>query len=139
MTKRKRYQTHFDQKDSASKSRTIQSQSADADINKILAKFRATGIINSLNEAELQFRDVSEFTDLKDALNQAKEAEAAFMRLPSKVREVFDHDPVVWLDTAHDADKRQALVDMGVIDAPTPPPAPEPVDPAPPPTEQPSS
>ena len=61
------------------------------------------------------FKDVSEFTDLADALNQAKVAEVEFLKLPSKVREIFEHDVAVWLDTAHDQEKRDALVAAGYI------------------------
>ncbi len=97
-------------------SSTIQSDAHNADVNKIMARYHQTGIIESLDESQLMFRDVSEFTDLKDALNQVILAEAEFMKLPSKVREIFEHDVALWLDSAHDEEKRDALVAAGFIE-----------------------
>ncbi len=98
-------------------SMTVQSDAHLADIDNILASFGANGMAQ-LDETALQFRDVSHFTDLADALNQAREAEMEFMKLPSKVREIFKHDVAVWLDTAHDEDKRDELVKAGWIKGP---------------------
>ncbi len=95
-------------------SMTVQSDAHLADLRHIMAQFEETGL-DSLKEADLQFKDVSEFTDLRDALDQARQAETEFLKLPSKVREVFDHDVAVWLDTAHDEDKRDELVRRGYL------------------------
>ncbi len=107
---KRRVQTHNDEP-----SETIQSDAHLADIGNIMAHFGQTGQ-DMLDEADLMFADVSEFTDLADAMNQAKEAEVEFMKLPSKVREVFDHDVATWLDTAHDQEKRNALVAAGFLE-----------------------
>lgn len=97
-------------------SETIQSDAHLTDVKNIMASFGARGH-DMLDETALEFADVSEFTDLRDALDQAKNAEEQFMRLPSKVREIFGHDVAVWLDTAHDKDKRDALVAKGFLKA----------------------
>ncbi len=96
-------------------SETIVSDAHLADINQIMTRFAKGGIVESLDEAQLLYGDVSEFTDLADALNQARLAEVEFLKLPRQVREVFEHDVAVWLDTAHDEDKRAALVEAGWI------------------------
>ncbi len=93
---------------------TVQSDAHLADINKIMGTFLDEGT-SLLDEAELVYADVSEFTDLADALHQARDAEIDFLKLPSKVREIFDHDVAVWLDTAFDDDKRARLVEAGFI------------------------
>ncbi len=98
-------------------SKTVQSDAHLADINVIMHNFAQTGDA-MLDEADLLYKDVSEFTDLQDALNQANLAESHFLTLPSKVREVFNHDVAVWLDTAHDQDKRDALVQAGFLEPP---------------------
>lgn len=98
-------------------SMTVQSDAHMTDIQTILKSFGAGGM-EALDQAQLIYRDVSDFTDLADALNQAKAAEVDFMKLPSKVREIFDHDVAVWLDTAHDVEKRDALVSAGFLDPP---------------------
>ncbi len=71
-----------------------------------------------LDEAELIFADVSAFGDYQDVMLEVRRAEETFMALPSKVREVFGHDVNVFLDTAHDDDKRQKLVERGFLEAP---------------------
>lgn len=99
-------------------SMTVQSDHQLSDINFIVRRATALGVVESLNRAEGQFRDISEFTDLADALRGARAAEDFFMTLPSKVRQLFDHDVAVFLDTAHDEDKRDALIEAGVIPRP---------------------
>lgn len=119
-----------------SPSRTQQADAEKADIRNILRKYEVTGIVDHMRDVDLQFRDITEFDDLADALQQAKEAEYHFMQLPSKLREVFDHDVAKWLDAAHDADKLEALRPqleaLGVMEPLPEEPAPvAPVEPAP--------
>lgn len=90
-------------------SKTVTSELHKSEIRHILAKYKATGIVEHLRQVDLQFRDVTEFADFADLMHQSKEAEKVFMTLPSKVREVFDHDVAKWLDVAHDAAKLDAL------------------------------
>ncbi len=100
---------------------TIQSDAEQADIQRILQKFEAVGIVDHLRDVELQYGDISELTDYADATRQVKEAEEAFMKLPSKVREVFQHDVAVWLDSANDGlteVQNVELVKLGVLAAP---------------------
>lgn len=91
-------------------SMTIQSDAHLADIHQIMKSYGQEGKgLESLNDAEGTYADVTEFTDLADAMNQAKAAEQDFMKLPSKYRELFDHKVENWLDAAHDTDKREAI------------------------------
>ena len=108
-----------------SDSRTVQSDREGAEIKNILARYEATGIIEHMRNVDLQFRDVSAFSDLSDALQQAKEAEKEFMKLPPKLREVFNHDVAEWLDAAQDPEKIEAvrpqLEKLGVLEPIEPP------------------
>lgn len=111
-------------------SRTVQSDRHNAEMKHILRKYEALGFVDHMANVDLQYRDVTEFDDFADLMRQSKDAEASFMKLPSKVREVFDHDYAKWLDAAHDADKLEALrpqlEKLGVLDpasAPLAPPA----------------
>ena len=121
---RSKYQTFF-----LDESQTVQSDAPKADIVKILKRYKQVGIVEHLNQTEAQFRDVSEFTDFADLMRQVKDAEGEFLKLPSKVREIFDHDVAVWLDSAHDEEKRNALVEAGFIEGPLVAVEPEPVFP----------
>ncbi len=103
---------------------TVQSDAKQADIKEILKKYREVGIVEHLNITEANYRDVTELTDFSDVMRTANEAKQEFMKLPSKVREIFHHDVAIWLDTAHDQEKRTALREAGEI-SPIEPPAAE--------------
>lgn len=90
-------------------SKTVQADVVRSEIRHILAKYKGVGIVEHLRDVDLQFRDVSEFDDFADLMFQSKQAEKVFMSLPSKVREVFDHDVAKWLDAAHDEAKLEEL------------------------------
>lgn len=108
----------------------VQSDVHRTEIKHILAKYQQVGIVEHLREVDLVFRDVSEFSDFADMMRQAKVAEAEFMKLHPKLRQVFDNDVMVWLDAAHDPkmieERRSQLEKLGVLKPLTPP---EPVQP----------
>lgn len=119
---------------------TVQSDRDLSDIQSILRNFGAQALEANLNDADLQFMDVSEFSDYADVLREARTAELEFMKLPSKVREIFNHDAAEWLDAAHDPPKRrEALSKLAKLRGGTPdvemaqkalegPPSPPPTD-----------
>lgn len=115
-------------------SRTVQSDRNLASISSILARYDDLGIVDHLSRTELTFKDVSQFEDFTDLMRQHKVVESEFMQLPSKVREVFQHDVGQWLDAAHDPEKFEALRPrleaLGVLE-PLPAPPPAPADPTP--------
>lgn len=90
-------------------SKTVQSDVFRTEIRHILAKYKQVGMVEHMRQVDLQFRDVTEFQDFSDLMFQSKEAEKVFLKLPSKVREVFDHKVGRWLDAAHDPAKLEAL------------------------------
>lgn len=99
-------------------SRTIQSDAVEADIKTIMLRSGISGVIDHLSEADLVFGDVSELGDYAEVMRVVRAAEAEFMKLPPKVREVFDHDAAKWLDAANDGiseDQKSRLVELGVI------------------------
>lgn len=103
----------------AEPSMTIQGDAVEADIRTILKRHGISGIVEHLNEAQLHYGDITGFTDYAEAMRQVKSAEGAFMKLPSKVREVFDHDVAKWLDAANDGisdQQRSQLVKMGFLE-----------------------
>lgn len=103
---RSRYQTVNDDP-----SMTVQSDAHLADIQQILKKFGATGIIEHLDDVQAQYADISEFSDYADVMRHVRMAEEGFMKLPAQIRMEFDNDVANWLDAAHDPDKRVAIAD----------------------------
>lgn len=101
-------------------SMTAQSDVVRSDIKHILAKYEQTGVLVGMRQVDLAYRDVSEFTDFADLMRENAEAKQAFMRLPSKVRETFNHDVAEWLDAAHDglsSEQRAKLEKLGFLEA----------------------
>ncbi len=120
---RSKYQTH-----NTLPEVTVQADSEKADINKILKRYAEIGIMENLELTEASFPDVTEIGDFQDVMQTARIAEMEFMKLPSKVREIFNHDVATWLDTAHDEEKRASLIEKGIIEPveqPASPPAPD--------------
>lgn len=96
-------------------SMTVQSDAHLADINNILAQFAVGQGLEVLDEAKLAFLDVSAFGDYQDVMNEVLRAERTFMALHPKVRLIFNNSVEEFLDTAHDDDKRAALVEAGFL------------------------
>lgn len=107
---RAQFQTHITEK-----SLTEQADAKKADINHILKRAGVTGIVDHLRNVDEVFMDVSEFTDYADMMRHVRDAEVAFMKLPSKVREVFNHSVEEWLDAAHASPEE--LAERGILEA----------------------
>lgn len=96
-------------------SRTKQSFAEECDVNSIVKRHDARALVQSLSLAERTYADVTTFQDFHQVMNTLVQAEQDFQQLPSEARAIFDNDVANWLDTAHDADKRNALVDLGLL------------------------
>jgi len=94
---------------------TVQSDAGQADIKQILKRWKNVGIVDHLAITEASFKDVSEFSDYADVMRTAQTANEEFMKMPSKVREIFGHDVANWLDTAHDPEKLSQLIAEGKV------------------------
>lgn len=121
--------------------RTKQSFRDECDINYMLRTYQNGGKPPANNLYPAQYGDFSGATDLHTSLNQVREAEAAFMQLPSKIRSKFRNDPGELLDFLADDANASEAADLGLIERPDPDqvdPAPEPEPPAPEPDPEPS-
>lgn len=94
-------------------SRTKQSFKDECDINKIMAKYRRTGLVTHLARGVPRFADVSEVGSYREAVERVRAGEAHFRALPAAVREAFDNSAaayVEWLsDPTNDETKLEAL------------------------------
>jgi hypothetical protein len=118
-------------------SMTKQSFKEECDINTIVRRFEATGQIDHINQAAAKglYTDLPDGLDLQSALDQVKQAEAAFMALPAAARAHFDNDPVLFVEAMSNPTSQ----DLEILDKhglakirrpdpepPTPPALPEP-------------
>lgn len=100
--------------------RTHQSFAEDADINKIMGKWRREGFVNDPTLPLPRYGDFSTTVDYQKALDQVMEAEEVFMSLPARVRSRVDNDPGKFIDFVNDPANGAELEELGLKDAPKP-------------------
>lgn len=105
-------------------SRTLQASKDECDVNKILAKYKKTGVISHLNKYEGKYDDVSDTVDYQTALNIVRESDEVFKSLPADVRSRFANNPAEFFEFVHDPKNIDEMVSMGLARAPAPPPEP---------------
>lgn len=96
---------------------TEQSHKSSCDINLILAQFIETGLMPNIKNPNPQYGDVSDI-NFQDIQNQLATAKTLFEELPEHVKGQFDNEPFKFLQFAENPDNAQALIDMGLANAP---------------------
>ncbi|AXH76301.1 MAG: internal scaffolding protein [Microviridae sp.] len=94
--------------------KTKQSFKDDSDINNIMARYQATGVIDFVNEHAGHYADVTGL-EYQSMLNKVIEAEAMFMDLPAELRKRFSNDPAEFLAFVQDEHNRDEAVTLGLI------------------------
>ena len=101
--------------------RTKQSFRDECDVNKIMKKFKKAQGVAFLDRYQGylsgQFGDFSEVVDYRTALEQVRQANTVFDRLPAVVRKRFGNDTAAFLDFVHDPANAGELVKMGLASA----------------------
>lgn len=113
--------------------RTKQAFKDEADINNIVARYRATGMLPHVAARRGVFADVSKLGDFRTQLDTLTVFKQAFETLPAVLRSRFGNDPATLVEFLQDPANLEESVKLGLREAlpPVPaPPAPEP--PAPP-------
>ncbi len=101
---------------------TQQHLKAECDINNILRQYDKTGLITHVNNATAQYGDFTEVNEYQESLNRVIAAQDAFAALPSHVRKRFANDPGEFFEFATDPSNFDAMVEMGLAEAPSLPP-----------------
>ncbi len=106
-------------------SKTRQSEMDACDINKIVSRYRTTGVLPANKNAGI-YADVSEMGDYRTAVDQVRVADTLFMKLPAATRTKFNNDPATFLDFVSDEDNLDEMIEMGLVKkaAPEVPPVP---------------
>jgi phage internal scaffolding protein len=97
------------------KSLAKQSFKEECDINTIVRMFGVTGKV-PVTAIEPSYGDFSGVSDYHSAMNKIKAAEEAFMALPAKLRQKFDHDPNALLNFLENEQNRDEAIQLGLID-----------------------
>ncbi len=96
-------------------SRTQQSFAEETDINRIMAKYQKTGMLDHINEHGAHYGDQPAAEDFHAAMSMVASTNSLFEELPSSVRDEFDNDPSLFLDYVADDERRADLVRTGEI------------------------
>ena len=92
---------------------TKQALKDDADVNKIIKRYKDTGLKLDAAEFEGIYGDFDGI-DYRQALDTITAADELFMRVPSHIRKHFDHDPGAFIDFATDDKNTQQMIDWGL-------------------------
>lgn len=106
--------------DHPSRSRTVQADARDTDINFIMERYLKTGLLPQ-SRAQGFFGDASALPDYQEAQNIIVVAKTAFEALPAKVRERFHNSPEKFLDFMADEDNRAEAQALGLLKPVEPP------------------
>ena len=121
-------------------SRTKQAFAEECDINQIMLKYKNTGLLTHVNNAQAQYGDFSNVPDYHTALNQIQSAQDSFLALPAHIRAKFNNDPQDLIQYLNDETNYDDALKLGLIN-PRPPKIEKPnptlnqPDPTKPPTE----
>lgn len=97
-------------------SMTKQSFRDEANINKIIAKYKTTGApSNYVTTRQPIYADVTSVPSYQEALNVVMTAQSTFMALPSSVRTKFDNNPAKLLSFLSDPANAEEGVKMGLL------------------------
>jgi phage internal scaffolding protein len=113
---------------------TRQEFAEECDINTIMARYEASGVISHVNRAIPMYLDTTDYPDLQGAMDQFREASLAFNALPAAVRREFDNDPQLFVDFASNSENLPRMREWGLappLKAPDEPMAVRVVEPAP--------
>lgn len=96
--------------------RVQQAEKHEADINYIVNNYVRSGEVNVPQIAEGVYGDFSDVADFKTCMDRVRDAETAFMELPSNIREAARHDPANLIDLAYNPDRRAEAEALGILE-----------------------
>lgn len=97
-------------------SMTQQADAEDSDINVIMRKYNASGMVPGVLQPGI-YGDFSNVGDYKTAVERVNAANEAFMALPADVRDRFGNDPDKFIKFATDEKNLEEIRKMGLAKA----------------------
>lgn len=102
--------------------RTKQADKDRCDINKIVAKYNRTGMLEHVNKNAPFFGDVAQLGDYQEAMNVVVRANELFAGMSSSVRERFHNDPNEMIEFLSKEENKAEAIKLGMVNAPKVPP-----------------
>jgi len=94
--------------------RTKQSFKDECDINRIMARYQATGQLPNVNEIPQQYLDCTTL-DFQEHQNFIAGAFSTFHQMPSGIRARFNNNPAEFFDFCSHEKNRPELAEMGLL------------------------
>lgn len=101
--------------------RTQQQHREKCDVNRIIAKYNKTGVLDHMGRASNLYGDASKLKDLRESQNLIAEVRSMFMQLPATEREFFQNDIANYAEFMTDPKHRDGRIQRGYEKAPPPP------------------
>lgn len=108
-----------------SEGRTKQSDAEACDINNIMKRYEATGLLPDMIHREPQWGDFSDMATYQEAMDIVAKAREQFFSLDAHLRKEFNNDPAQFLEFCEDPKNVRRMVELGIA---TPVEKPEPTD-----------
>jgi len=86
----------------------------ECDINRIMEKYRVSGMVTHLSKNLGRYVDVSEVGSYHEAVTRVIETRGFFAGLSADMRKEFDHDPAVFLDFISDPENIAKIHELGL-------------------------
>lgn len=95
-------------------SMTKQSFADESQINKIMAKYEKTGLIEHVKDHS-GYTNMPPPMEYQDALNLTIEAQSSFDDLPANIRREFGNDPYQFLAFVEDPENVDRMAELGLL------------------------
>lgn len=95
-------------------SMTRQEFAEECDINTLMARYEAHGVISHVNRAVPVYMDLTGMPDLRESLDYMRDATLAFNSLPAAARYMLGNDPVKFVEFATNPDNIGKMREWGL-------------------------
>lgn len=99
-------------------SRTKQAFKQECDINRIVRRWKADGVLTHVNRFKGNYGDFTGIPDYRECLDKVMYADEMFSTLPAAIRKRFDNDPANFIDFVDNPQNRDQMIEMGLIQKP---------------------
>ncbi len=99
---------------------TKQSMQAETDVNAIMARYMQTGTLTHLSDKKPSYGYFADAQDYLTAVNRVMDAHDQFQELPAEIRAHVNNSPAEFLEMVYDPERKQELVDLGLLPEQTP-------------------
>lgn len=97
-------------------SRTQKQFQKDCNVNNIMAKFKKTGTITHVRNAQNGvYMDLTNIPDYATALMQIKHAQESFLQIPAHIRAKFNNDPSLLISYLKNPENHPEAIKHGLL------------------------